>query len=101
MEEFLIAAGIPQKSPLSPIFFLFYIAKLLDLCNNQQERLNTNAFMDNTNLLVYGPSTEENCQILMRGYDRCLDWARHYSASFALKKYKLIYLAQNPKQFNM
>ena len=37
----------------------------------------------------------------MRGHNRCLDWARCYSASFAPEKYKLMHLAQNPKQFNM
>jgi len=37
----------------------------------------------------------------MRGYNHCLNWARCYSASFALEKYKLIYLSRNPKQFNM
>ena len=50
---------------------------------------------------MYGPSTKENCQILIRGHNRCLDWVCCYGASFALKKYKLIYLVQNPKQFNM
>jgi len=44
---------------------------------------------------------EENCQILIHGYNRCLDWARHYGASFALEKYKLIHLFWNPKQFNI
>jgi len=37
----------------------------------------------------------------MCGHNRCLDWARRYSASFALEKYKLIHLSQNPKQFNI
>ena len=47
--------------------------ELLDLCNNPQERLSASAIVDDTNLLAYGPSTEENCQILMRGHNRCLD----------------------------
>jgi len=101
MEEFPISAGIPQGSPFSPILFLFYTAELLDLCNNPQERLSASAFIDDTNLLAYGPSMEENCQILMRGHNRCLDWARRYGASFALEKYKLIHLSWNLKQFNI
>jgi len=37
----------------------------------------------------------------MRGHNRCLNWVCRYNASFALEKYKLIYLSQNPKQFNI
>jgi len=44
---------------------------------------------------------EENCQILMRGHNRCLNWARRYGASFAPEKYKLMHLSRNPKQFNI
>ena len=91
-EKFLISAGILQRSPLLSILFLFYTAELLDLCNNSQERLSASAFVDDTNLLAYGLSTEENCQILMYGYNRCLNWVHRYGAGFALKKYKLIYL---------
>jgi len=37
----------------------------------------------------------------MRGHNRCLNWARRYGTSFALEKYKLIYLSRNLKQFNI
>ena len=72
-EAFPVPAGIPQGSPLSPILFLFYVAELLDLCNSPNERLSACGFVDDTNLLAYGPSTEGNCQILTRAHDRCLD----------------------------
>jgi hypothetical protein len=100
-DEFAVVAGVPQGSPLSPILFLFYIAELLDLCNSSGERLSASGFVDDTNLLAYGLTTEENCRILARAHGRCMDWARRYGASFSPRKYKLIHLAQKPRRFNM
>lgn len=100
-DEFPVPAGIPQGSPLSPILFLFYAAELLELCNNPSERLSGCGFVDDTNLLAYGPTTEGNCRALARAHDRCLDWARRYGASFAPEKYQLMHLARKPKRFNM
>jgi hypothetical protein len=100
-EEKAVPIGIPQGSPLSPILYLFYAAELLEVCNNTEERLSTCGFVDDTNMLAYSRTTEENCRILERAHTRCLDWAARYGASFAPEKYELIHLSRNPKRFNM
>jgi hypothetical protein len=100
-EKISVPAGIPQSSSLSPILFLFYTAELLEACNRVNERLSASAFVDDTSLLAYGPSTESNCRTLARAHDCCLEWARRYGATFAPEKYELIHLTRKPERFNM
>ena len=100
-EEFKIAVGVPQGSPLLPILYLFYVAELLDSYNNTADRLSASGFVDDTTLLAYGRSTESNCRTLSRAHDCCMKWARRYGASFAPDKYELIHLSRRPRGFNM
>jgi len=44
-----------------PILFLFYNAELLEICNASKIRTSGIGFMDDVNMLAYGPSTEGNC----------------------------------------
>ena len=67
-EEFKIAVGVPQGSPLSPKLYLFYVAELLDSCNSSADRLSASGFVDDTTLLTYGRSTESNCRTLKRAH---------------------------------
>lgn len=87
-----IQYGISQGSLLSPILFLFYNANLLDICLIITPRLFANAFINDTSLLVIGPSTEKNCLNLAKAYKRYLEWAETHDAIFALLKYQLFHL---------
>jgi hypothetical protein len=58
---FLVDAGVPQGSPLSPILFLLYIAKLYEI-----------GFVDDTNLLTYLESIEENYKKLEQVHGKLL-----------------------------
>ncbi len=100
-KEFQVPQGVPQGSPLSPILYLFYTAELLEACNSSHDRLSASAFIDDTTLLAYGPSTERNCRTLERAHESCLKWAHRYGASFAPDKYDLIHLSNKPSKFNM
>ena len=45
------------------------MAELLKACNNSYNRLNINAFMDDTILLAYESFIERNYRILKRAYE--------------------------------
>ena len=51
--------------------------------------------MDNTNLITWGASAEQNYCILTAVHTQCEAWARIYGARFAPKKYQLIYFTRN------
>lgn len=100
-DERAINIGIPQRSPLLLILYLFYNADLLELCENDRFRISVTGFIDNVNILTYSTSTEGNCDKLRRIYIVCEDWARRHRSKFSAKKYELIHFTRTPKRFNM
>lgn len=93
--------GIPQGSPVSPIIFLFFIADLLEITNNEALRISPLGFVDDINLLTYSTSTERNCQTLERIHRDCQQWAVTHGVKFAPDKYELIHFSRKPRNFNM
>jgi hypothetical protein len=52
------------------------------------------AFVDDTNILVYGSSAKDNCRKLKQVHKSCERWARKYGSSFNVSKYQLLHLAR-------
>ena len=100
-DEFAVQTGILQGLPISPILYLFYNADLLEICERPGTNSSALGFVDDTNILAYSTSTEENCRILENLHKKCEHWAKHHGAIFAPKKYHLIHLAKNPRNFNI
>jgi len=71
-EESAVVSEVLQDFPLFSILYLFYTAELLDACNSSNERLTASAFMNDTTLLAYGPSTESNCCMLTQAHNHCM-----------------------------
>ena len=87
-------AGIPQGSHLSPILFLFYISELLeDLLRLDGDSL-AFGFVDDTNIVAWGPSAHSNCLRLELAHDKCIAWAKRYGVAFSPEKYKLIHFTR-------
>ena len=51
-------------------------------------------FMDDTNIITWGDSTQENCERLKEAHKKCMDWSRRYGSKFAPDKYKLIHFTR-------
>ena len=64
--------GISQGSHLSPVLFLFYNAELLEICQREGES-SCVGFVDDANILVWGPSTEGNCEWLATIHQQAVD----------------------------
>jgi hypothetical protein len=91
-----VATGIPQGSPLSPILFLFFVSNLL---NSFEEGATQGiGFVDDTNLITYGPTAAENCRILEKAHDTCIEWARRHGVQFSPEKYQLIHFTRKRNQ---
>ena len=81
-----VNAGIPLGSPISPILFLFFNGALIEECANSGLQVRVGAFVDDTHLIVYGISTENNCKTMEKAHAICLRWAQKREASLAPKK---------------
>ena len=89
-----VQVGIPQGSPLSPILYLFYSAELVEGCQKACERASATAFVDDTNIVVYGDSDIANCRALERVHRVCERWAAKHGSSFNVSKYQLLHMAK-------
>ena len=87
-------SGIPQGSPLSPILFLFYISGLLEIFQDPAADVLGFGFVDDTNLVTWSASAEQNCRMLTAAHTRCELWAEEHGAQFAPDKYQLIHFTR-------
>lgn len=96
-----VNADVPQRSPVSPILYLFYNADIFDELKRFNLKASPLGFVDDVNILTYGISTKSNCRTLKKAHGVCERWARRHGAHFAPAKYELLHLVRKHKRFNM
>ncbi|KAA6409153.1 MAG: reverse transcriptase [Lasallia pustulata] len=95
-EPFSIHTGIPQGSPLSPIFYLFYNADLLDMGSRSDLKATAVSWIDDVGFTVTGASAAANSQILRTLHTGAEAWASKHASVFAPAKYELIHFTNKP-----
>ena len=85
-EWMLTNTEIPQRSTLSPVLFLFFIADLLETFESAKDDMIGLGFVDGTNLISWGLSVAENCTRLEKAPDKGAEWAGRFDAKFARDK---------------
>ena len=91
--------GIPQGSPLSPILFLFFASTLLPILRTESS--SAVGFVDDTNILTWSNTTEENCRNLEQLHDKCVVWAKSHGVKFAPEKYQMMHFSRARKRHNL
>jgi len=66
---------------LLPILFLLFALILLLML--EEGPITALGFIDDTNILTFIKTTEENCQRLEAAHTKCLRWAAQHGAAFA------------------
>jgi len=55
-------------------------------------------FINDINLITYGPTAAENCRTLEKAYNTYIEWARQYGVQFSPEKYQLIHFIRKHNQ---
>ena len=95
-KEFLLMAGVPQGSPLSPILFIRFIATIYEALM-RVKGLVVVGFADDTNLLALMRDTPSNCKVLEEGWKICKKWADERGMEFEPKKSILMHFTRTRK----
>ncbi|PWI64598.1 hypothetical protein PCL_09492 [Purpureocillium lilacinum] len=91
--DYKLTTGEPQRSPLSPILYLFYNADLLDRCK-QDENTAATGFIDDVAILAWAKTTEESCTLLRAALREAEDWASSHASVFASDKFQLTHFTR-------
>ena len=87
-----VDTGIPQGSPISPIFYIFYSSDLIEEGTVPEEHIQTTGYIDDNSTVAISDTAEENITKLERVHEqKAAPWARRHAAIFAPKKYQLIH----------
>ena len=78
----LTTNDIPQGSSLSLILFFYFAAELLTSVGGGPT--STLGFVDDTNIITFSKSTEENCRALERAHEDCARWAKTHRCKGAM-----------------
>lgn len=84
---------------MSPILFLFFASTLSPLLRTPNS--SSIGFVDDTNVLTWSDSTEENCRNLGKLHKICEKWTVKHGVWFAPEKYHLLHFSRTTKRHNL
>ncbi len=96
-----ISTGIPKKSLLSPILYLFYNADLIEICYNTDlieiccitnKKITSGGFIDDVFLLATSLNILQNCQLLNKTHLLYISRAKQNASKLDQAKYQLVHL---------
>ncbi|KAH7563621.1 hypothetical protein BM1_00668 [Bipolaris maydis] len=94
IEEFSeINAGIPQGSPVSPIFFLIYIRDLFPQIDGFQL-----SYIDDISITTSSTSIKKNVKILQREVNKLVTKGKQLAIEFDIAKTELIHYTKNKRR---
>ena len=94
IEEFSeINAGIPQGSPVSPIFFLVYIRDLFPTVHGFQL-----SYIDDISISTSSTSIKKNVKILQKQVEKLVAKGKQLAVEFDTAKTELIHFTANKKR---
>ncbi|KAJ3453598.1 hypothetical protein MRS44_017845 [Fusarium solani] len=92
-ELYKVRTGTVQGSPLSPIFYIFYNADLIEKCNLADDTSAT-GFIDDVAILTWGDTTAETCTKLRGALQIAEQWAKTHASVFSPSKFQLIHFTR-------
>jgi hypothetical protein len=87
-DEYAVATGVPQGSPLSPILYIFYNFNLIEQCESGDDTAATGC-IDDAAILAWGDTTEETYEKLKSALEKADNWATTHASKFAPEKFQL------------
>ncbi len=88
--KFKMKTGIPQGSPVSPIFFPIYISGVFLEIEKELPNITCPSFIDDLGFLVAGNSMLEINRSLERVGKISVDWGRRNAVTYDISKIKVI-----------
>jgi hypothetical protein len=99
--SFSIRIRIFQKFSLFFVFYLFYNADLLKMCDKFEINTKFLKYANDVNILIYDKNTNKNYRNLKWIHKLCEKWAIWHEFLFASFKYELIRFIKSLKKFDM
>ncbi|KHJ34495.1 hypothetical protein EV44_g3457 [Erysiphe necator] len=98
-DQIQTSTGIPQGSSLSPILFLFFAST--QLSTPQTATSSAVGFVDDTNILTWSDTTEENCLRLQQLHEKYESLDKTHGVKFAPNKYQLMHFSRARNKHNL
>src|SRR5271169_7105374 len=88
-------AGVPQRSSLSPLLYIYYNADLLDIA--PQHQATGMGFIDDILYGIQGRTDKENACKIERILNDAEEWRKKHGVQFEISKYMLVHFTCNQR----